>query len=270
LRKKKEAVWRLSGDSGMDLSKAWPQEGSIDFKNYQMRYRPGLELVLKGISFSVKPSEKIGIVGRTGAGKSSLTSSLFRLVEPAGGAIIIDGQDVSQIGLHDLREKLSIIPQDPVLFSGPLRINLDPFNIHEDEPLWRSLEHANLHKFVRNQPLGLQHNIEEGGANLSVGQRQLMCLARALLRKSRVLVLDEATAAVDLDTDDLIQETIRREFKHCTVLTIAHRLKTILDYDRVLVLDKGMIAEFESPSSLLADKNSIFHGMAKDAGLISS
>ncbi|XP_054722297.1 multidrug resistance-associated protein 1-like, partial [Uloborus diversus] len=210
-----------------------------------------------------------GIVGRTGAGKSSLTLALFRIIEAAGGKIVIDGVDVLLLGLHDLRSKLTIIPQDPVLFTGSLRMNLDPFNSYTDAALWLSLEQAHLKIFVKSLEKGLNHEISEGGENLSVGQRQLICLARALLRKSKVLVLDEATAAVDVETDDLIQSTIRTEFRDCTVLTIAHRLNTILDYDKVIVLSNGEIAEMDSPDNLLKNEKSIFYSMAKDAGLIS-
>lgn len=214
-----------------------------------------------------KVEKKIGIVGRTGAGKSSLTVALFRLVEPAQGSIKIDGIDITSMGLHELRTKLTIIPQDPVLFSGTLRINLDPFNFHTDDEIWKVLELAHLKDYANTLEKGLAHEVAEGGENLSVGQRQLVCLARALLRKTKILILDEATAAVDLETDDLIQATIRKEFKGCTVLTIAHRLNTIMDYDRIMVLDKGKIAEMETPNKLLDDNNSIFYSMAKDAGL---
>jgi len=172
------------------------------------------------------------------------------------------------LGLHDLRSKLTIIPQDPVLFTGTLRTNLDPFGAYSDEALWFALEQSHLKDFVRSLEKGLEYEVSEGGENLSVGQRQLVCLARALLRKSRVLVLDEATAAVDVETDELIQSTIRTKFKDCTVLTIAHRLNTILDYDKVMVLDKGTIVEMDSPENLLKNENSIFYSMAKDAGLI--
>lgn len=157
---------------------------------------------------------------------------------------------------------------DPVLFSGHLRINLDPIGIHSDDEIWKALELAHLKEYATSLEAGLAHEVAEGGENLSVGQRQLVCLARALLRKTKVLILDEATAAVDLETDDLIQATIRKEFKDCTVLTIAHRLNTIMDYDRIMVLDKGEIAEFQSPETLLEDRDSIFHSMAKDAGLV--
>ncbi|XP_055006083.1 ATP-binding cassette sub-family C member 3 isoform X2 [Boleophthalmus pectinirostris] len=244
----------------------WPPHGNVQFKDYSVRYREGLDLVLKNLSLSVKGGEKIGIVGRTGAGKSSMTLCLFRLLEAAGGEITIDDVKIAEIGLHDLRSKLTIIPQEPVLFSGTLRMNLDPFDRYSDEEVWKALEHAHLHKFVSNQPAQLLLECAEGGENLSVGQRQLVCLARALLRKTRILILDEATAAIDLETDDLIQSTIRTQFDECTVFTIAHRLNTIMDYTRVLVLDKGRIAEFDTPSNLISERG-IFYGMAKDAGL---
>uniref|UniRef100_A0A8C3M596 Canalicular multispecific organic anion transporter 2 n=1 Tax=Chrysolophus pictus TaxID=9089 RepID=A0A8C3M596_CHRPC len=208
----------------------------------------------------------IGIVGRTGAGKSSMTLCLFRILEAVKGEIRIDGVRISEIGLHDLRSRLTIIPQDPVLFSGTLRMNLDPFNKYSDEEVWKALELSHLKRFVSSQPSMLEFECSEGGENLSVGQRQLVCLARALLRKTRVLILDEATAAIDLETDDLIQMTIRTQFEDCTVLTIAHRLNTIMDYTRILVLDNGTIAEFDTPTNLIASKG-IFYGMAKDAGL---
>ncbi|XP_052041364.1 ATP-binding cassette sub-family C member 2 [Apodemus sylvaticus] len=244
----------------------WPRKGEIQFNNYQVRYRPELDLVLKGITCNIKSTEKIGVVGRTGAGKSSLTNCLFRILESAGGQIIIDGLDIATIGLHDLRERLTIIPQDPVLFSGSLRMNLDPFNKYSDEEIWRALELAHLKSFVTGLQLGLLHEVTEGGDNLSIGQRQLLCLGRAVLRKSKILILDEATAAVDLETDSLIQTTIRNEFSQCTVITIAHRLHTIMDCDKIMVLDNGKIVEYGSPEELLSNLGP-FYLMAKEAGL---
>ncbi|XP_025902601.1 canalicular multispecific organic anion transporter 2 isoform X1 [Nothoprocta perdicaria] len=244
----------------------WPSKGELEFVDYSVRYRKGLDLVLQDLNLQVHGGEKIGIVGRTGAGKSSMTLCLFRILEAVKGEIKIDGVKISDIGLHDLRSKLTIIPQDPVLFSGTLRMNLDPFNKYSDEEIWKALELSHLKRFVSSQPSTLDYECSEGGENLSVGQRQLVCLARALLRKTRVLVLDEATAAIDLETDDFIQMTIRTQFEDCTVLTIAHRLNTIMDYTRVLVLDKGAIAEFDTPANLIASKG-IFYSMAKDAGL---
>ncbi|XP_058527585.1 ATP-binding cassette sub-family C member 2 [Ochotona princeps] len=244
----------------------WPQRGEIQFINYQVRYRPELDLVLKGINCDIKSTEKIGVVGRTGAGKSSLTNCLFRILEAAGGRITIDGIDIASLGLHDLRGKLTIIPQDPVLFSGSLRMNLDPFNNYSDEEIWKALELAHLKSFVAGLQHGLSHEVSESGDNLSIGQRQLLCLGRALLRKSKILVLDEATAAVDLETDNLIQTTIRSEFSHCTVITIAHRLHTIMDSDKIMVLDNGKIIEYGSPEELL-DNQGPFYQMAKEAGI---
>lgn len=191
-----------------------------------------------------------------------------RIIEAAGGSITIDDIDISQMGLHSLRGRLTIIPQDPVLFSGTLRMNIDPFSTYSDDEIWTSLEHSHLKAFVKGTAGGLLFEVAEGGDNLSIGQRQLVCLARALLRKTKVLILDEATAAVDLETDDLIQKTIRSQFSECTILTIAHRLNTIMDSDRVMVLDAGILAEYDTPQNLLANRNSIFYSMARDAGLI--
>ena len=246
---------------------SWPDSGKIDFKNYGARYRPGLDLVIRDINISIQPEEKIGVVGRTGAGKSTITLSLFRIIEAAAGNIIIDGVNISEIGLHELRKKLTIIPQDPVLFSGTMRFNLDPFNEKSDQELWTCLEHAHLKDFVKSLDQGLDSSVLEGGENLSVGQRQLVCLARALLRKTKILILDEATAAVDLETDSLIQSTIRSEFSDCTIITIAHRLHTILDSTRVLVLDQGKVVEFDSPDKLLSNKSSVFYSLARNAGI---
>uniref|UniRef100_A0A1B6KLL2 ABC-type glutathione-S-conjugate transporter n=1 Tax=Graphocephala atropunctata TaxID=36148 RepID=A0A1B6KLL2_9HEMI len=263
---KQEAAWTVQPK----IDPLWPTNGNIEFTDYKVRYRDGLELVLGGVTCNINPGEKVGIVGRTGAGKSSLTLALFRILEAAGGSISIDGTNIASVGLHDLRSRLTIIPQDPVLFSGTLRNNLDPFDKETDQSLWKALELSNLKPFVSGLPLGLNHLISEGGDNLSVGQKQLICLSRALLRKTKVLILDEATAAVDLETDEIIQNTIRSEFKGCTVLTIAHRLNTIMDYNRILVLDRGKVKEFDAPNTLVQNPQSIFHSMVKDAGIISS
>ncbi|XP_055958232.1 ATP-binding cassette sub-family C member 3-like [Patella vulgata] len=246
----------------------WPEAGNIQFQLYSTRYRPGLDLVLKIISCDIKPGEKIGIVGRTGAGKSSFVLALFRLVESVAGSIYIDDRRIDDMGLHDLRSKLTILPQDPVLFAGSLRMNLDPFGCYNDEDIWTALTLAHLKVYVKSLPGGLSYDCGEGGQNFSVGQRQLVCLARALLRKTKVLILDEATAAVDLMTDNLIQETVRSEFKDCTILTVAHRINTIMDYDRVMVLGGGKIIEFDKPAILLQDEESSFYDLAKDADII--
>ncbi|XP_060863100.1 multidrug resistance-associated protein 1-like isoform X2 [Metopolophium dirhodum] len=245
----------------------WPTRGEIQFQNLKLRYRESLDLVLKGLDFLVEGGQKVGIVGRTGAGKSSLTLSLFRIVEASEGSILIDGVDISKIGLHTLRNHLTIIPQDPVLFSGTLRMNLDPTNSNTDAQLWSALTLVHLKAYVGGLASGLDYEVSEGGENLSVGQRQLVCLARALLKKTKILVLDEATASIDLETDNLIQATIRSEFKDCTVLTIAHRLNTIMDSDKVIVLDNGFMIEYDSPANLVRDKSSVFYSMAKDVGL---
>lgn len=260
----KEAPWQIQETAPPSN---WPQVGRVEFRNYCLRYREDLDFVLRHINVTINGGEKVGIVGRTGAGKSSLTLGLFRINESAEGEIVIDGINIARIGLHDLRFKITIIPQDPVLFSGSLRMNLDPFSQYSDEEVWTSLELAHLKGFVSALPDKLDHECAEGGENLSVGQRQLVCLARALLRKTKILVLDEATAAVDLETDDLIQSTIRTQFEDCTVLTIAHRLNTIMDYTRVIVLDKGEIQEYGAPSDLLQQRG-LFYNMARDAGLV--
>ncbi|KAJ7623378.1 P-loop containing nucleoside triphosphate hydrolase protein [Roridomyces roridus] len=246
----------------------WPAQGKIEFQNYSTRYRPELDLVLKSISLEVEPKEKLGICGRTGGGKSTLLLSLFRIIEPVEGTIKIDGVDIKQIGLHDLRSSISIVPQTPDLFEGTLRENIDPIGIHDDVDIWAALGQAHLREYVEGLPDGLDATVREGGQSLSSGQRQLLCFARALLRKSRILVLDEATSAVDLDTDRAIQEIIQGPaFANVTVLTIAHRLNTIVNGDRILVMDQGKVAEFDSPQSLLADKASIFYSLCAEAGL---
>ncbi|CAM9640065.1 unnamed protein product [Bubo scandiacus] len=244
----------------------WPDKGIIEFVNYKAQYGKDLGLALNDVSFQTQSKEKVGIVGRTGAGKSTLTNCLFRVLEGSEGKIIIDGIDISTIGLHDLRGNLNIIPQDPVLFSGTLQSNLDPLGKHSDLELWEVLELCDLKDFVQSLPKKLLHEISEGGENLSVGQRQLVCLARALLRKTKILVLDEATASVDMETDNLVQSTIKREFHNCTVLTIAHRLHTVMDSERVLVLDAGRILEYDTPHNLL-QRRGAFSEMIAEAGI---
>lgn len=242
----------------------WPPKGKIEFEKMSFRYHNSLPRVLHSISCSVQPSEKIGVVGRTGAGKSSLLSTLFRLAEPTG-VIKIDGINIQEIGLKDLRSKLSIIPQEPVLFSGTMRRNIDPFSEHSDVELWRVLEEVQL-KVAVESTKGMDTEFAEAGSNFSVGQRQLVCLARAILRQNKILVIDEATANVDPRTDALIQATIREKFKHCTVLTIAHRLHTIMDSDRVMVLDAGRLIEFDAPYALLKNPKTIFAQLVTQTG----
>lgn len=246
----------------------WPGQGAVSFSNYSTRYRPGLDLVLKDISLDIKPHEKIGVVGRTGAGKSSLTLALFRIIEPDNGSIKIDGLDISKIGLFDLRGRLAIIPQDPAMFEGTLRDNLDPRHAHGDMELWSVLEHARLKDHIASMEGQLDARIQEGGSNLSQGQRQLVSLARALLTPSNILVLDEATAAVDVETDALLQRTLRSSvFSDRTIITIAHRINTIIDSDRIIVLDQGRVAEFDTPAELVKQRGK-FYDLAKEAGLL--
>ncbi|XP_068428332.1 ATP-binding cassette sub-family C member 4-like [Clinocottus analis] len=256
-----EAPW----ETDKQLPNDWPKAGSITFDRVNFSYSVNERLVLKNLTVVFSSREKVGIVGRTGAGKSSLISALFRLAEPEG-RIMIDGVLTSEIGLHTLRQKMSIIPQDPVLFTGTMRKNLDPFRLHTDEDLWNALQEVQMKGVVEDLPNKLETVLTESGSNISVGQRQLVCLARAILRKNRILIIDEATANVDPRTDGLIQQTIRDKFQECTVLTIAHRLHTIIDCDRILVLDAGRIQEYDEPYVLLQNQEGIFYQMVQQTG----
>ncbi|KFX86059.1 hypothetical protein V490_09250, partial [Pseudogymnoascus sp. VKM F-3557] len=256
----------------IEVAESWPQAGEIVFKDVEMRYRPNLPLVLSGLNMHVRGGERIGVVGRTGAGKSSIMSALFRLVEISSGSITIDGVNISTIGLHDLRSRLAIIPQDPTLFKGTVRSNLDPFNEHTDLELWSALRQSDLvsaDASLDDKAPGRIHLdgiVEEEGLNFSLGQRQLMALARALVRGSRIIVCDEATSSVDMETDDKIQRTMAAGFKGKTLLCIAHRLKTIIGYDRICVMDKGSIAELDTPLRLY-EAGGIFRGMCDRSGI---
>ncbi|GAA5904673.1 uncharacterized protein JCM6883_003864 [Sporobolomyces salmoneus] len=254
----------------------WPQ-GEIVVKNLHIRYAPELPDVLDDLSFTIKKGERVGLVGATGCGKSTLASSFFRFVEASSGSISIDGIDISKIGLLDLRSRLTIVPQDPVILSGTLRSTLDIFGEHEDSEIFEALRRVHLIKESERpdeQEAGanrsvfwnLDAEVAEGGSNFSTGQRQLVCMARALLRSSRILLLDEATASTDLETDELITQTIRSEFSESTLLVIAHRLRTIVDFDKVMVLDKGRILEYDSPATLIKDPNSQFHSLCRAGG----
>ncbi|XP_067842586.1 multidrug resistance-associated protein 4 isoform X2 [Heptranchias perlo] len=256
-----EASW----ESYKPPPNGWPNHGAVVFENVSFGYSPESEPVLKDLNLTIRAKEKVGLVGRTGAGKSSVISALFRLAEPEG-KVMIDGVVTSELGLHDLRNNMSIIPQDPVLFTGTMRKNLDPFDEHTDEALWNALEEVQLKEVVNELPSKMMTELAEAGSNFSVGQRQLVCLARAILRKSKILIIDEATANVDPRTDELIQKTIREKFEQCTVLTIAHRLNTIIDSDRILVLDAGRVAEYEEPYVLLENKNGLFYKMVQHLG----
>ncbi|XP_039260712.2 ATP-binding cassette sub-family C member 4-like isoform X1 [Styela clava] len=246
---------------------SWPKHGSIKFENVSFSYYNGGPDVLRNVDFEIRPKEKIGVVGRTGAGKSSLISALFRLAELTNGEIYIDGVPITPLGLQDLRKALSIIPQDPILFTGTMRRNIDPFNQYLDEDLWNALEQVQLKELVSSLPMKLDTELGESGSNLSVGQRQLVCLGRAVLNKSKILLIDEATANVDIRTDQLIQTTIREKFEQCTVVTIAHRINTIIDSDKILVLDEGQVKEYDEPRALLCQENSHFTEMVKSIGL---
>ncbi|KAH7314783.1 hypothetical protein KP509_21G019800 [Ceratopteris richardii] len=242
----------------------WPSVGKIISKRLKLRYRPSTPLVLKGVTFTIAGGHKVGIVGRTGSGKSSLILAIFRLVEPAGGEIIIDDIDITSMRLHDLRSRLGIIPQEPVLFQGTLRLNLDPFDAYSDAEIWEVLQKCQLDKIVREKPERLSTPVMDYGENWSLGQRQLLCFGRTLLKKSKILFLDEATASVDAQTDRVIQELIREQFQNCTVVSIAHRIPTVMDSDEVLVMDAGRVKEFDSPSALLAKTDSLFSSLVNE------
>ncbi|MCD9642461.1 hypothetical protein HAX54_029292 [Datura stramonium] len=242
----------------------WPLKGRIEVKDLHMQYSPDLPRVLKGITCTFPEGKKIGVVGRTGSGKSTLIQALFRVVEPSEGCILIDGIDISKIGLQDLRSKLSIIPQDPTLFQGTIRTNLDPLQLCSDQDIWEVMHKCHLADIVKQDPRLLDAPVAEDGENLSVGQRQIVCLARVLLQKRRILVLDEATASVDTETDNVIQKTIREETNGCTVITVAHRIPTVIDNDLVLVLGEGKILEFDTPNQLLSNSSSAFSNLVAE------
>ncbi|KAI8390314.1 P-loop containing nucleoside triphosphate hydrolase protein [Blakeslea trispora] len=244
----------------------WPAEGAVEVKQLQVRYASDLPMILKNISFCIQPREKIGIVGRTGSGKSTLALSLFRFIEATKGQISIDGIDIATIGLEDLRSHLSIIPQDPILFSGTIRTNLDPFGQYVDHEILTALKRVRLIASEEQSPDYLTRTVAEGGRNFSQGQKQLLCLARALLKKNRILLMDEATASVDFDTDRAIQQSISEEFLDRTVICIAHRLNTVIQYDRIIVLDQGRVVEFANPLELIQDTQTLFHKMCCDSG----
>jgi ABC-type multidrug transport system fused ATPase/permease subunit len=261
--KLKAETEQLSSKLAVVPPPTWPQAGRLHFRDVWIKYRPELPPVIKGVSLSIESGKKIALVGRTGSGKSSLIAALYRVMQPESGWIEIDGIDTAQIPLSTLRHALSIVPQDPVLFAGTLRFNMDPEDEHTDEQIWSVLRETGIDGEVK----GLDARIEEKGSNYSTGQRQLLCLARALLRPTKILVIDEATANVDHCTDMRIQAVLREHVKRtgCTLITVAHRISTIIDYDRIAVLDAGNLVEFGSPAELLAINGGAFKTLADKA-----
>ncbi|XP_043715641.1 ABC transporter C family member 10-like [Telopea speciosissima] len=243
---------------------SWPAVGKVQIHDLKIRYRPDTPLVLSGISCTFEGGHKIGIVGRTGSGKTTLIGALFRLVEPADGKIIIDNLDISMIGLHDLRSRIGIIPQDPTLFNGTIRYNLDPLSQYTDKEIWEVLQKCQLQEAVQEKEKGLDALVMEDGSNWSMGQRQLFCLGRVLLRKSRILVLDEATASIDTTTDSILQKTIRTEFANCTVITVAHRIPTVMDCTMVVAITDGKVVEYDEPTTLMKREGSLFGQLVKE------
>ncbi|ESQ43805.1 hypothetical protein EUTSA_v10005741mg [Eutrema salsugineum] len=261
-----EAKWEIKENRPPPT---WPYKGNIRLEDVKVRYRPNTPLVLKGLTIDIKGGEKVGVVGRTGSGKSTLIQVLFRLVEPSGGKIVIDGIDICTLGLHDLRSRFGIIPQEPVLFEGTVRSNIDPTEKYSDEEIWKSLERCQLKEVVSSKPEKLDSLVADSGENWSVGQRQLLCLGRVMLKRSRILFLDEATASVDSQTDAMIQKIIREDFSSCTIISIAHRIPTVMDCDRVLVIDAGKAKEYDSPVRLL-ERRSLFAALVQEYALRSA
>ena len=278
------ANMEVEDQSGVDPPAAWPHEGTLEVEDLVVKYAEDVPPILKGVSFTVEKNQRIGVVGRTGAGKSTLTLAVFRFLKASGGSIRIDGLDISTIKLYHLRSRLAIVPQDPVLFSGTVRSNLDPFDEHDDSVLYEALRRVHLSSHTSDNEVpgssgrlnsstdddtntnvfdNLSSPISEGGLNLSQGQRQLLCLARAILSQPKLMVLDEATSAVDKDTDLVLQRSIREDFKDSTLLVIAHRLSTIVDFSRILVLEDGKAVEYDSPRRLLENRGAFWRMVAE-------
>ena len=237
----------------------WPSQGKIQFIDYSVKYRPDTEIVLKNLSFTVNPGEHLGIVGRTGSGKSTISLCLFRILEAHSGKILIDDVDISKLGLKKLRNSITIIPQDATLMTGTLRYNIDPLGISRTEEIVDVMKRIGFHYILENHPQGLEQNISENGGNLSIGEKQLICITRAILRKSKIVIMDEATASIDFKTEEIIQKAINELLRDSTLITIAHRIKTVVNSDKILVLDNGTIIEYDTPQNLLDNKKSYFY-----------
>ena len=235
----------------------WPQKGEISFKNFSVKYRPDTDIVLKNLNLTIKPGEKVGVCGRTGSGKSTMCLCLFRILEAEEGQIFIDGVDISTIGLDLLRNSITIIPQDPCLMEGTLKENIDPFNKSKNSEIIKILKDIGF-EYIEEDDKILDKNIEQNGSNLSVGQKQLICIARALLRKSKIVIMDEATSTLDLKTQSIMLKALDKYFKDSTVLSIAHRIESVMNFDRIMVFDEGELKEFDKPSQLIKKKNSLF------------
>ena len=257
----------IDPESGYILSENFElKRGEIKFENVFMRYRPTFPYSLQGLTFSIQPGHKVGIIGRTGAGKSSILQVLFRLVNPEKGTVYLDGVDYMKIGLQNLRKQLSVIPQTPVLFAASIRDNLDPFKLSTDEELIQALEEVQLKDIILEYENGLYTEVRGDGITLSAGQKQLLCLARVVIRKNKIIMMDEATANVDNETDRIIQETIKNKFENCTLLVIAHRIRTIIQSDKIIVVDSGKCKEYGTPFELYNIEDSLFRNMIYHTG----
>ena len=259
-----EAPTKTASDNNLEK---WPDQGKIEFINFSVKYRPDTEIVLKNLNFNIEGKEKVGIVGRTGSGKSTITLCLFRILEATEGKILIDNVDISTIGLNLLRNNLTIIPQDPALMEGSLRYNIDPLEKNDDNEIIRVMQKIGFDYIIKRNKEGLNQEIAEGGSNLSVGEKQLICITRAILRKSKIIIMDEATASIDYKTEEIIQKAINELLNDSTFITIAHRIKTILGYDKILTLDNGKIVDFDTPKNLLNDKMSLFYELYSKSNL---
>ena len=253
---KSERPQQLTSDLNL---RDWPSKGEIRFENFNVKYRNDTEIVLKDINFHLKPGEHLGVVGRTGSGKSTISLCLFRILEAYSGKIYIDGVDISKVGLQKLRESITIIPQDSTLMDGTLRYNIDPIKAYSDNEIMHVMKKIGFDYILKQNKDGLDQKISENGSNLSIGEKQLICITRAILRKSKIIVLDEATASIDYKTEEIIQKALNEILSSSTMISIAHRIKTVINADKILVLENGEIIEFDTPENLLNNKKSYFY-----------